>query len=300
MGPSASGKSSLAINIAKEINAKIISADSRLIYKEFDIATAKPTLEEQKGIKHYLIDIKEPTQEYTVAEFADDAKSKIEEIASEGNVPIVVGGTGLYFRILLENYDLPRVAPNENLRKDLEKKSAEELYNILLELDPEMAQKIHFNNKVKIIRAIEVAKTLGIPMSEAQGKKDSEYEVLWIGLNSADRDFLYQRINLRVDKMLKEGLLEEARQLFLKYPELKLLKSTIGYQELEPYFEGNQPLEECIEQIKQNTRRYAKRQLSWFRANKCINWLNIDELSSDELISKAKNLVVSFLEKESC
>lgn len=286
VGPSASGKSSLAIRLAKKINGEIISADSRLIYKDLNIATAKPTIQEMNGISHHLIDIKEPTEDYTVADFLDDAKRAIEEIVSLGKLPIIVGGTGLYFRILLENYELPRVAPNQPLREELEKKSSQELYNILLELDPKIAEKIHSNNRVKIIRAIEVSKALNLPMSEAQGKKDPDYDVLWIGLDSFDRQFLYERINLRVDQMIKKGLIEEAKSLFIQYPGSDILRNTIGYQELEHYFKDECTLEEAVEEIKQNTRRYAKRQLSWFRSNKNINWFNIDQLD-EEAIDKA-------------
>ena len=300
MGPSASGKTSLAISIAKEFDAEIVSADSRLIYREMDIATAKPSDKEKQGIVHHLIDIKDPTEEYTVAEYADDAKKAIDKIAKNCKVPVVAGGTGLYFRILLENYDLPRVAPDEELRSMLELKDTKELYDELLKLDPLIAAKIHFNNKVKIIRAIEVSKKLGIPMSQAQGIKDSDYDVLWIGLNSSDRNFLYERINFRVDKMIEEGLLKEAKSLFLKYPNLQLLKSTIGYQEFYPYFSGDCSLEESIEALKQNTRRYAKRQLSWFRSNTSINWLNIDELPAEKLIDSVKSLCSKFLGSENC
>ena len=296
MGPSASGKSNLAIRIAKSLDTEVISADSRLIYKDLNIATAKPSIEEQDNVKHHLIDVKEPIGEYTVAEFADDARKIIDGLSKKGKVPVIAGGTGLYFRILLENYDLPRVAPDEILRAELEEKTAEELYEILKEIDPEISQKIHSNNKVKIIRAIEVSKTLGIPMSQAQGVKDSDFDVLWIGLNAKDRGFLYSRINKRVDEMIEAGLINEAKELFLKYPDLKLLKSTIGYQELEPYLAGLQDLDSCIELLKQNTRRYAKRQISWFRANNNINWLNIDELSDKELLCQSKSLISRFLE----
>lgn len=283
-GPSASGKTGIAIELAKRINGEIISADSRLIYKEFDIATAKPTEVEKQGIEHHLIDIIEPTEKYSVANFLDDANKAIKEILKKGKTPIVAGGTGLYFRVLLEHLDLPRVAPNKELREELEKKSCEELYSMLMNLDEEIASKIHKNNKVKIIRALEVAQTLKIPMSQAQKTKESDYETLWIGLNAKNRQFIYDRINLRVDNMLKSGLIEEAKTLFNKYPNLEILSNTIGYQELKDYFENKIELNDAIEQIKQNTRRYAKRQLSWFRANKDINWFNIDEMPQDEIL----------------
>lgn len=285
-GPSSSGKTKLAINVAKSINGEIISVDSRQIYKELDIGSAKPTIEEREGIPHHLMDIIDVNQEYTVADFCDDAKQKIQEIIDKGKTPILAGGTGLYFRVLLQDFDLPRVAPNQELRDELEKLSSEELYKQLLELDYDIAQKIHFNNKVKIIRALEVCKTLGIPMSKAQKRKESDYDVLWFGLNSSDRDFLYERINKRVDIMLEQGLLKEASDLFDKYGENKILLGTIGYQELYPFLKGKIDFETAIEQLKQNTRRYAKRQISWFKANHDIHWFDIEKHNLDEMVSK--------------
>lgn len=284
-GPSSSGKTKLAIEIAKKLGGEIISVDSRQIYKELDIGSAKPSIDEREGIPHYLMDIVDVNQEYTVADFCDDAKVKIQEIISKGKIPILAGGTGLYFRVLLQDFDLPRVAPNKELREELEKLSSEELYNQLIELDYDIAQKIHFNNKVKIIRALEVCKTLGIPMSKAQKKKESEYDVLWFGLNAENRDFLYDRINKRVDIMLEQGLLKEAENLFEKYGENKILLGTIGYQEFYPFFKGEVDLETATELLKQNTRRYAKRQISWFKANSDIHWFNIETESIEKMIS---------------
>lgn len=272
MGPTASGKTTLAIQKAKEINGEIISADSRLVYKGFDIASAKPAKEEMQGIKHHLIDIVEPEVDYSVANFYDDAKKAIEEIVQKGKTPIIVGGTGLYFRILLEDFDLPRVKPDYELRNELETLSSENLHEMLKELDPISAEKIHFNNKVKIIRAIEVAKTLNQPISEAAGKKEPEYDVEWIGLNPPDRAELYERINKRVDEMVENGLVEETKKLLEKHGRINNFVNTIGYQEILEYLDEKISLEEAISQIKQNTRRYAKRQLTWFRRNKLINW----------------------------
>ncbi|MBQ8887583.1 MAG: tRNA (adenosine(37)-N6)-dimethylallyltransferase MiaA [Candidatus Gastranaerophilales bacterium] len=293
VGPSASGKTKLAIEVAKELSGEIMSVDSRQIYKELDIGSAKPTIEEREGIPHHLMDIVDVNQEYTVADFCDNAKEKIKEIVERGKTPILAGGTGLYFRVLLQDFDLPRVAPNQELRDKLEKLSSEELYNQLLELDYDIAQKIHFNNKVKIIRALEVCKTLGIPMSKAQKKKESEYDVLWFGLNSGNRDFLYNRINKRVDIMLEQGLLKEASDLFNKYGENKILLGTIGYQELYPLFKGVTEFETAIDLLKQNTRRYAKRQISWFNANKDIQWFDIQACN----VLDMRNIIVSKYKK---
>ncbi len=288
-GPSSSGKTKLSIELAKQINGEIISVDSRQIYKEMDIGSAKPTFEEREGIPHYLMDIIDVNQEYTVANFCDDAKIKIKEIFEKDKVPILVGGTGLYFRVLLQDFDLPRVEPNKELREELEQKSSEELYSILKDKDPDIAEKIHFNNKVKIVRALEVCLTLGIPMSKAQKKKESEYNVLWFGLNAQNREFLYERINKRVDLMFEQGLINEAKKLFEKYGENKILLGTIGYQELYPYFNGQSDLETASNLLKQNTRRYAKRQISWFKANQNIYWFDIEKESLKNMIMYITN-----------
>lgn len=283
VGPTASGKTSLSVELAKRLDTEIISADSRQIYKEFDIATAKPSQEEMQGIKHHLMDFVEPTKDFTVADFKDQATKVMETLFEQNKTPIVVGGTGLYFRILLENYDLPRVAPNKELREELHKIEQEEgveaLYKMLVELDPISAQNMHPNNTVKIVRALEVCKTLGIPMSQAQKiKSEPEYNVIWLGLghlNGEDRQLLYDRTDKRVDIMIEQGLEDEAKNLFEKYGKIQSLEKTIGYQEFIDYFDGLKTREAVIEQIKQNTRRYAKRQLTWFRRNENINWLNI-------------------------
>lgn len=272
MGPTASGKSRLAIQTAIANNGEIISADSRLVYKGFDIASAKPTIEEMQGIKHHLIDIVEPECDYSAANFVDDAKIAIKEIISKGKIPIIVGGTGLYFRLLLEDFDMPRVEPNYNLRKELENIDTEKLHQMLKEVDPVSAEKIHFNNKVKIIRALEVYKTLDKPHSEVAGKKEPEFEATWIGLNFEDRADLYERINQRVDEMINLGLVEETKALLEKHGRINNFVNTIGYQEILDYLDGKISLEEAISAIKQNTRRYAKRQLTWFRRNRLITW----------------------------
>ena len=289
-GPTASGKTALAVRVAKYLGTEIISADSRQIFKEFDIATAKPTKEEMHGVVHHLIDVVNPDEEFTVADFADRAAKIMENLFEQGKTPVVAGGTGLYFRILLENYDMPRVAPDKELREELKNiektQGVEVLYNMLKELDPVLAEKMHPNNTVKIIRAIEVCKTLNIPMSQAQKKKPPLYNIKWFGLghlNGEDRKFLYDRIDRRVDIMLETGLEAEAGQLYEKYGRISSLMNTIGYQEFIEYFDGNISYDEAVSKIKQNTRRYAKRQLTWFRQNSEIRWLDIRNRTSDEL-----------------
>lgn len=292
-GPTASGKTALAVEIAKYLGSEIISADSRQIFKEFDIATAKPAKEEMQGIKHHLIDVVNPDEEFTVADFADKASNIMETLFEQEKTPVVAGGTGLYFRILLENYDMPRVAPNKELRdelKNLEKTHGVEcLYKMLKELDPVLAEKMHPNNTVKIIRALEVCKTLDMPMSQAQKKKEALYNIKWFGLghlNGKDRQFLYDRIDKRVDIMLEKGLEEEAKKLYAKYGKISSLMNTIGYQEFIEYFDGNVCYDEAVAKIKQNSRRYAKRQLTWFRQNPEIKWLDIRDKTAKEIFEE--------------
>ena len=264
-GPTASGKTKLAIEKAKELDGEIISADSRLVYKGFDIATAKPTVEEREGIPHYLIDVVEPEYDYSVADFKKEAEQKINDIISRGKLPIVAGGTGLYFRILLENYALPKIDCKPELRQELEQISNENLYKELCKKDPVYAKKVHPNNKVRLVRVLEVIRTLGKPFSEACGLKEPEYDVEWLFPKIESREVLYDRINKRVDIMLENGILDETKYLLNKHGRIKNLVGTIGYQEMIEYLDGKCSLEEAVEKLKMNTRRYAKRQLTWFR-----------------------------------
>ncbi len=266
--PTATGKTKLAIELAKKIDGEIVSADSRLVYKGFEIAVAKPTMEEREGIPHYLIDVVEPEIDYSVANYADDATKAIEEILKKDKTPIIVGGTGLYFRILLEGYDLPRVEPNYELRNELAKKSIEELMDMLKILDEKTYQNMSANPQSrKIIRAIEVCKALDKPLSEMSLQKEIPYEVEWIGINMS-REEIYERINSRVDKMVELGILDETKYLLKKHGRIPNFEKTIGYNELLQYLDGKISFEDSIELIKQHSRNYAKRQLTWFRRNK--------------------------------
>ena len=267
VGPTASGKTKMAIEMAQKLDTEIISADSRLVYKGFDIGTAKPTKEEQLLVKHHMIDVVEPEYDFSVADFADGASKVISELHAKNKVPIVVGGTGLYFRILLENYDMPRVEANPQLRAELENLSNEELFAKLSNIDKVSAEKIHQNNRVRVIRALEVSLTTGKPFSSIKGVKENKYDVEWVFPEIESREILYNRINIRVDMMIKDGLVDETKNLLSRHGRIKNLVNTIGYQEIIEYLDGNLSIDNAIEQIKQNTRRYAKRQLTWFRRN---------------------------------
>ncbi len=267
VGPTASGKTKFAVELAQKIDGEIISADSRLVYKGFDIGTAKPSIEERGGIPHYMIDIAEPEEDYSAGLYANEAKKVINDIRSRGKIPIVAGGTGLYINILLMNYDLPKVEPDYELREQL--RAQEDLSGILAAIDPAAAQNIDKNDRKKLIRAIEIVKKTGRPL--AQKINNPEYDVEWIGLNYP-RDVLYERINMRVDEMINSGLVDETKKLLQKHGRIPNLLYTIGYQEVIQYLDGEFTLEEAVDKLKQNTRRYAKRQLTWFRKNPEIKW----------------------------
>ncbi len=267
--PTATGKSKLAVELAHKLNGEIVSADSRLVYKGFEIAVAKPTIEEREGIKHYLIDVVEPEVDYTAGLYVDDATKAIEEILSKGKTPIIVGGTGLYFRLLLEGYDLPRVSPNVELRKELNEKTLEELVEILAKLDQKTLDGFDVPEKRKIIRAIEICRGLNQPLSEIEKQKEKPYDVEWIGINMP-REEIYKRVNERVDKMMELGLFEETKSLLAKHGRIPNFVKTIGYQEILQYIDGEISLERAVELIKQHSRNYAKRQLTWFRRNKAL------------------------------
>lgn len=271
VGATASGKTAYAVELAKQVNGEIISADSRLVYKGLDIGTAKPTIDERAGIPHHMIDIVEPEVDYSVGVYAQTAGNIINDIISRAKTPIIAGGTGLYFRILLENYDLPKISPDYELRKELSQLEFDELYEMLLKLDSEAAKLVIQNDKRRAIRFIEIVKLTGMPVSEARGIKEPEYEVEWIGLNYP-RAELYERINKRVDLMLEQGLVDETKKLLSEHGRISNIIDTIGYREITSYLDGELTLNEAADKLKQNTRNYAKRQLTWFRKNPDIKW----------------------------
>lgn len=274
VGPTAVGKTSFSIQVAEEFNGEVISGDSMQVYKQLDIGTAKVTPEEMAGIPHHLIDFKEIDEDYDVSDFQKDAKDKINEIDKRNHLPIVAGGSGLYIEALLYPVSHGKNAePNHELREELNQfakdKGNKELWNRLDKIDPKAAEKIHPNNVRRVVRALEVYYETGKLFSTQQDekkKKESEYDAFIVCLNT-DRQLLYDRINLRVDLMMEAGLLEEARMLWEKLGPEADAQSTkaIGYKELFAYFNEEVSLEEAVASIKQNSRRYAKRQLTWFR-----------------------------------
>ena len=284
-GPTASGKTALSIELAKKINGEIISCDSMQIYKYMDIGTAKPTLEEQKEVKHHLIDFVEPNQRYSVAEYKKDAEKSIEEILSKGKTPIIVGGTGLYVDSLIYGIEYPEIELDEEYRKQLEKeieeKGLESLYNKAKEIDSKAMEKISPNDKKRIMRVVEIYKATGKTKTEQEIESRThevkyDYRVFAIKM---DREKLYERINKRVDMMIEKGLIEEVQNILKKYDKFPTAMQGLGYKEVVEYLEGKKTKEEMIDKIKMQTRRYAKRQITWFKKNKQTIWIENNELS---------------------
>lgn len=288
-GPTASGKTSLAIKLAKIINTEIISADSRIVYKDFNIGTAKPTIEEMEGVKHHLIDIIEPTSQYTVSVYKDDARKVIDQLHLEGKIPVIAGGTGFYIRSAIDGLDIPDVKPDDEYREKLETIVKNEgraaLHEMLKKVDLIASEKLHPNDSFRIIRALEVHHKTGKPISELQKRTPSPYNVLYVSLNADNRELLYDRINQRVLTMLEDGLIEEVKFLIAKYGKTLSLLRTLGYKEVVEYLESRCSYEEMIEDIQKNTRNFARRQLIWFRADERINWYNIDTMSTDDIVA---------------
>lgn len=269
VGPTAVGKTALSIAIAKQLNGEIINADSTQVYKYMNIATAKATHEEQEGIPHHLLDIKELEEDYSVYDFQKDVRKKIQEIHQRGKMPILVGGTGFYIKAALYDYQFD----HEEVKENYEDYTTEELYQQLLQKDPQT--EIHPHNRKRIERALTYIKNHHQPYSEKEKTETCLYDVTWIGLTT-DRETLYNRINKRVDVMLQNGLLEEAKMIYSTGIRSKAVMTPIGYKELFPYFDGDSSLEECIDKIKQHSRNYAKRQYTWFRNQMNIMWYDVD------------------------
>ena len=295
VGATASGKTDLAVKLAKAVDGEIISADSMQVYKNMPIATAVATKEEQDGVVHHLVEFLDADQTFSVADFVERAKVLIDEITARGRVPIVAGGTGLFVDSLVKNISFSEVGSNAEIRNELAEKSNEKLYERLLKLDPNAAENIHPNNRKRVIRALELCMsgTSKTEQNENSMLVDSPYDALYIGIGYKDRQKLYDRINKRVDLMLEAGLENEARQMLGKQG--LTARQAIGHKELQPYIDGKITLDEATENLKRETRRYAKRQLTWFRRNENINWLYADEMSRDELVKKAVDLAKNHL-----
>ncbi len=286
-GPTGVGKTKLSIELAKKLNGEIINADSTQIFKELNIATAKVTNKEMENVPHHLIDIKEITENYTVCDYQKDARKKIKEIEARGHIPILVGGTGLYIKAALYDYEFQE---ETNHKTDYSNFTKEELYEELLKVDPNT--EIHMNNRKRVERALDYFKENHQPFSSKEHTNQLLYDTIFIGLTT-DREILYERINTRVEEMLKQGLLEEAKKIYQSMIRTKAVMTPIGYKELFEYFDGNCTLEDSIHCIQQRSRNYAKRQYTWFNHQLPMKWFDVNFKDFNKTIHE----VVKYIEE---
>ena len=306
VGPTASGKTSLSIALAKALGGEVLSCDSMQIYRDMDIGTAKPTEEEREGVPHHLIDIAAADEPFSCAEYAALAKAKVAELTSRGKLPIFCGGTGLYLDGVLRggsSYEKTETDPayRASLERMASEQGAEAVHAMLAAVDPEAAAATHPNNVKRVIRALEIYHTTGVTKTALDRRSvetQSDYDALVLGIRFPDTEALYRRINLRVDIMIEQGLLEECRRLMEAgvFERSATAAQAIGYKELFPYLRGELPLECCIETLKMATRRYAKRQMTWFRMHGNVQWLDRDGETTDKaLLAMAMEKIDSFL-----
>lgn len=292
VGPTASGKTALSVELAKRTDGEIVSADSMQIYKGMDIASAKPTKDEMCGIPHHMMDFLSPETPYSVAQYTEAAAQRICEIAARGKLPILVGGTGLYVDSLLSHTQFIEAPTDMALRTALdaqfEAEGGAEMLKRLAKFDPESAARLHPNNKKRILRAFEIYTLTGQTLTAALAQSHavpSPFAPVYIGIAFRERAVLYDRINRRVDSMLARGLLEEAREFYKGSPETAA--QAIGYKELKPFLDGALPFADAVENLKRATRNYAKRQITWFKRNGRIHWLYADECTPEQLLTQA-------------
>lgn len=281
-GPTASGKTNLAVEIAKAVSGEVISADSMQVYKGMSIASAAPAQKEMQGVAHHLVEFLDQSEGFSVSDFCRLAKEKISEISARGNVPVIAGGTGLFIDSLVDNINFTEAQTDFELRERLMQKDCDELYSMLLEVDKEAAEKIHKNNKKRVARALEIYYSSGSTKTAQDinsKKEESPYEALYFVIGFKSREVLYERINRRVDLMVEAGLVEEARENLSK--EKATSAQAIGHKELAPYFSGEKSLGKALDDLKRETRRYAKRQITWFKRRENAVWLYADEEGAD-------------------
>lgn len=308
VGPTASGKTALSVALAKVLGGEVLSCDSMQIYRDMDIGTAKPTEEEREGVLHHLIDIAAADEPFSCAEYAALAKQTVAEVIARGKLPIFCGGTGLYLDgVLRGGNSYEKTETDPEYRAALERLAAEQgaeaVHAMLAEVDPAAAEATHPNNIKRVIRALEIYHTTGMTKTELDRRSvetESDYDALVIGIRFPDTEALYRRINLRVDLMLQQGLVEECRRLMEAgvFERSATAAQAIGYKELFPYLRGDLPLSDCAETLKMATRRYAKRQMTWFRMHGNVCWIDrTEETTGDEMLRAAVNLCREFLAK---
>jgi len=295
VGPTASGKTALSLSISERLPAEIVACDSRTIYRYMDIGTAKPSAAERAHIRHHMLDLVDPDEVYTVAQYKEDGTKAIEDILSRGRLPIVVGGTGFYARALLEGLEIPAVEPQPELRTSLRELADTEgrpaLHKKLAELDPVSAARIGVNDVFRIIRAIEVSVVCGRPFSDLARRVPPRYDTLWIGLTAANRSILYEAIRRRYHDQMAQGMLAEVEGLINRFGHSQSVMNTVNYCELATYLDGGMTRAEADQLCVRHNCQLARRQLIWFRANPLINWWCVDEIASDELPEAVLRLI---------
>jgi len=297
VGPTASGKTALAIELATKFDGEVIACDSRTVYQYMDIGAAKPSVEEQRGVPHYMLDVIEPDRVYTVAEYQKEGTAALDSILSRGKLPIVCGGTGLYARALLEGLMIPEVAPQVELRESLrvlaDEQGNQAIFAKLRELDPVSAEKIAANDRFRIIRALEVSMTLGRPFSEVTGKSEVPFNVIWIGLNFDDRSILKERISIRFDQQIEAGMIDETKFLLDKYGLTQPILNAVCYRQMISYINDNWSLEKAKEDCILRSFQLARKQIMWFRSNPDTNWFVVDKSKQlfDDVLSTVERQI---------
>lgn len=301
-GPTASGKTALAVELAKELNGEVVSCDSMQVYRRMDIGTAKPTLEEMQGIPHHMIDVAEPWEDFSVSRYCEMAAPIVDDIISRGKTAVIAGGTGLYMDALIRGNafaPFPATGVRERLEAQADAEGMEAMLSRLRAVDPDAARRLHLSDRKRILRALEVYLETGETITEHNRKTQAvppRYSPLWLGLDFTEREELYRRIDLRVGLMLQQGLVEEIRGLLAEgIPEKATAMQAIGYKEFVDALDGRCTIEEAADQVRQSSRRYAKRQLTWFRRNKAIHWLIRDTGDTGrEILENARRIVSDF------
>ena len=301
-GPTASGKTALAVQLAKELEGEVVSCDSMQVYKGMDIGTAKPTAEEMEGIPHHMLSVAEPWEDFSVSRYCAMAAPIVDDILARGKTAIIAGGTGLYMDSLIKGNDFapfPTTGMRERLEQQADAEGMEAMLSLLSSIDPESAARLHLADRKRIIRALEVYYETGETITQHNQKTQKippRYQPVWLGLDFADRGELYRRIDLRVELMLKDGLVEEIRQLLAQgIPAKCTAMQAIGYKEFVAALEGNGTIEEAAAQVQQSSRRYAKRQLTWFRRNQSIHWLTrCHGDTADKILLQARQILFNY------
>ncbi|HEY9775012.1 MAG TPA: tRNA (adenosine(37)-N6)-dimethylallyltransferase MiaA [Planktothrix sp.] len=295
VGPTCTGKTALSVRIAQKCDGEIVACDSRTIYKYMDVGTAKPTKQERANVPHFMFDVVSPDQSYTVAQYKDEATACIQLIGRRNHLPIVVGGTGLYARALLEGLEIPPVPPQPELRTSLQEYADthgnQKLYERLVELDPITAQRLNPNDRFRIVRAIEVSTVAGKPLSQLARKNKPPFNTLWIGLTVDDRSYLLEAITKRMQEQLDAGLMDEVRSLYERFGCTRALMKAVNYREFIDHFMGKLTLKQAVDECIRHNYQLSRRQLMWFKTNNEINWFAVDRLSQEEIFDRVSELV---------